>query len=98
MRTRAILRVGGAALTAAWWIAGAAAAPGAQPNAAPPELWLAPAAADAAQSPFAVAIASLNSGKPAVAEPVFAKATGDPGLGRYGRVDMGRAQLCGRGC
>ena len=94
MRTRDILRAGGAALTAAWWIAGAAAAPGAQPNQAPPELWLAPSgAADPARSPFALAVANFNNGKPAAAEPVFAKAVGDPVLGGYARLYLGRAQL-----
>lgn len=94
MRTRDLLRAGGAALTAAWWIAGAAAAPGAQPNQAPPELWLAPSgASDPGQSPLALAVASLNNDKPAAAEPVFAKATSDPVLGGYARLYLGRAQL-----
>src|SRR5215471_2901086 len=94
MRTRDILRASGAALTAAWWIAGAAAAPGAQPNQAPPELWLAPSGASGpGQSPFALAVASLNNDKPAAAEPVFAKTTSDPVLGGYARLYLGRAQL-----
>ncbi|HKW01332.1 MAG TPA: transglycosylase SLT domain-containing protein [Vicinamibacterales bacterium] len=96
MRIRDFLRTGGAALTAAWWIAGAAAAPGAQPNQAPPELWLAPSgASDAAQSPLAIAVANLNAGKAEAAEPVFAKATSDPVLGGYARLYLGRAQLAG---
>ena len=94
MRIRDFLRTGGAALTAAWWIAGAAAAPSAQPNQAPPELWLAPSgASDASQSPLALAVANLNAGKAAAAEPVFAKATSDPVLGGYARLYLGRAQL-----
>ena len=94
MRIRDFLRTGGAALTAAWWIAGAAAAPDAQPNQAPPELWLAPSgASDASQSPLALAVANLNAGKAAAAEPVFAKATSDPVLGGYARLYLGRAQL-----
>jgi len=94
MRIRDFLRTGGAALIAAWWIAGAAAAPDAQPNQAPPELWLAPSGASAgSQSPLAIAVANLNAGKPAAAEPIFAKATSDPVLGGYARLYLGRAQL-----
>ena len=94
MRIRDFLRTGGAALAAAWWIAGATAAPDAQPNQAPPVLWLAPSgASDAAQSPLALAVANLNAGKAAVAEPIFAKATSDPVLGGYARLYLGRAQL-----
>ena len=94
MRIRAILRAVGAALTAAWWIAGAAATPAAQPKPAPPELWLAPAGIPAgALPPFAVAVASLTAGKPTAAAPVFAQMTKDPILGGYALLYLGRAQL-----
>jgi soluble lytic murein transglycosylase len=97
MTTRAILRTGGATLAAALWIAGSPAVPqaGQGTQTAPPELWLAPPGNPPAGAlpPFAVAIASLNAGKAAAAEPVFARMTKDPVLGGYGLLYLGRAQL-----
>jgi soluble lytic murein transglycosylase len=97
MSMRAILRTSGATVVALLWIAGSPAAPAAVHGAqtAPPELWLAPSSLPPAGAlpPFAVAVVSLNAGKGAVAEPVFARMTKDPVLGGYGLLYLGRAQL-----
>lgn len=83
-------------MAAAIWIAGSPVAPEARQTGAtpPPVLWLAPTSVPSgALSPFAVAVASLNAGKPTVAIPVFAKMTTDPMLGGYALLYLGRAQL-----
>ncbi len=95
MPIRALLRTGGTFLIAAVWSAGAPESPRAVQTPAPaPELWLAPANAPSGpQSPFAIAVASLNGGKPGPASPVFARMTQDPVLGGYALLYLGRAQL-----
>jgi soluble lytic murein transglycosylase len=58
------------------------------------ELWLAPATEiPAARQTLAQAVEALNEEQADRALPVFAKAAGDPILGGYARLYLGRAQL-----
>jgi peptidoglycan lytic transglycosylase len=74
------------------------AAPGAAPRVSDrlslQDLWLAPSTRTSAHAPvLEKAAAELAAGKAALALPAFARATSDPAIGGYARLNAGRAEL-----
>ena len=57
------------------------------------DLWLVPVFDPVPDTPFARAVADLTAGRAALALPGFAAATGDPVLGGYARLYVGRTEL-----